>query len=156
MTDTYVYHFLRLCRSNGQSILSRRRATLKAIKSIGEPVMESQIVVDHTEVDSDGFLIGEVSGDSPMDELWAQIRSLEKRANSRDTEALAMDESTNGAMKYMLRLESRELRAAALRLKKQYTRTAIKKLDTRRPAQDSPEFGGNLAGHADSKITERA
>ena len=119
MTDKYVYYFIRSGESAGQRILSKRRATLEAIADKGEAVMESQMVVDHTEVDGNGFLIGGVSNDAePLDELWTQIRSLERRANSRDAEALTMSESADGARKYMLSLESRELRAQALRLKK--------------------------------------
>ena len=83
--------------------------------------MESQIVVDQTEVDLNGFLVGGVGNDAhPMDELWVQIRSLERRANSRDSEALTLNENAEGDHMYMLRLESRELRHQAQRLKKQH------------------------------------
>ena len=82
--------------------------------------MESQIVVDHTEVDGNGFLIGDVSNEThPMNELWAQIRSLERRANSRDGEALTLNERGEDQRIYLLHLESRELRNQAQRLKKQ-------------------------------------
>jgi hypothetical protein len=82
--------------------------------------MESQTVVDHTEVDGNGFLIGGIDNEShPMDELWAEIRSLERRANSRDREALTLNESGEGARIYLLRLESRGLRNQAQRLRKQ-------------------------------------
>jgi hypothetical protein len=119
MADVYVYYFMR-CGPHGENVLSKRRATLQTIAGRGEAVMESQIVVDHTEVDGNGFLIGGVGNEShPMDELWAQIRSLERRADSRDSEALKLDESTEGDHKYMLRLESRELRREAQRLRKQ-------------------------------------
>src|ERR1700720_2935610 len=108
MSDVYVYHFKRR-GPVGENILSERRATLETIKGKGEAVMESQIVVDHTEVDGNGFLIGGVGNEShPMDELWAQIRSLERRAHSRDSEALTLDPSAEGQRIYMLRLESRE------------------------------------------------
>jgi hypothetical protein len=51
----------------------------------GEAVMESQIVVDYTEVDANGYVIGGVGNEShPTDQLCE--------------------------LKYMLRLESRELR----------------------------------------------
>src|SRR6202011_1370749 len=74
VTDMYVYYFMH--RPAGEEILSERRATLEAIKGNGEAVMESQIVVDHTEVDGNGFLIGGIDTEShPMDELWPQIRS---------------------------------------------------------------------------------
>src|ERR1700730_5726723 len=117
MTDMYVYYFMRR-GSAGENRLSMRRATLEAIKGQGEAVMESQIVVDHTEVDDNGFLIGGVGNEShPMDQLWSQIRSLERRAKSRDSEALTSNESDQGQCNYLLRLESRELRAQAQTLK---------------------------------------
>src|ERR1700692_367668 len=119
MPDMYVYYFMRRGPA-GENILSKRRATLETINGKGEAVMDSQIAVDHTEVDGNGFLIGGVGNESyPMDELWAQIRSLERRANSRDREALTLNESGEGARIYLLRLESRELRNQAKTLKKQ-------------------------------------
>ena len=115
MTDVYVYYFLRA----GSKILSKRRATLQTIKEMGEPVMESQLVVDHTEVNSNGFLMDGVDNQSqPADEHWSQIRSLERRAASRDSEAQNLNESTDGSRQYMLRLESRELRNQAQKMKK--------------------------------------
>jgi hypothetical protein len=72
MTDVYVYYFMRCGGQTDDNVLSNRRATLEAIKGKGEAVMESQIVVDHTEVDGNGFLIGGVGNKSlPMDELWS-------------------------------------------------------------------------------------
>ena len=128
MSDVYVYHFMRRGPA-GENILSKRRATLETIKCKGEAVVESEIVVDHTEVDGNGFLIGGIDDEShPMHELWAEIRSLERRANSRDREALTLNESGEGARNYLLRLdarvyllrlESRELRNQAQRLRKQ-------------------------------------
>ncbi len=119
MSDVYVYHFMRR-GPTGENILSKRRATLETIKGKGEAVMESQIVVDHTEVDGNGYLVGRSGNEShPTDELWAEIRSLERRANSRDSEALTLNESGEGARIYLLRLESRELRNQAQRLRKQ-------------------------------------
>jgi hypothetical protein len=118
MSDVYVYHFTRRGPA-GENILSKRWATLEAIKGKGEAVMESQIVVDHTEVDAYGFLIGGIGNEShPMDERWAQIRSLERRANSRDSEALTLNECGEGARIYLLSLESRELRKQAQTLRK--------------------------------------
>jgi hypothetical protein len=144
MTDVYVYYFIRCRGPAGENILSNRRATLEAIKGMGEAVMESQIVVDHREVDGDGFLIGGVGNEShPMDELWAQIRSLELRANSRDSEALKLDESTEGDRIYMLSLESRELRAQAQRLKKQRTGLMVDTLDNSSSEQDFVQFGAS-------------
>jgi hypothetical protein len=118
MSDVYVYHFVRRGPA-GENILSKRRATLETIKGKGEAVMESQIVVDQTEVDSNGFHIGGIDNESlPIEVLWAQIRSLERRANSRDSEALILNESGEGARIYLLRLESRELRKQAQSLRK--------------------------------------
>jgi len=120
MTDVYVYYFKRIRGRAGKNVLSKRRATLEAIQAIGDPVMESQVVVDHSEVDANGFLIGGADDEShPLQELWAQIRSLKLRAESRDREALTLDESTEGRRKYMLNLESRELRKQAQQLMNQ-------------------------------------
>jgi hypothetical protein len=133
MSDAYVYYFMRSSELAGQPVLSKRRATLEAIKGKGEAVMESQIVVDESEIDGSGFLIGGANyGGQPMDELWAQIRSLERRAKSRDTEALMLSETTDGARKYMLSLESRELRDQVQKLKKHRTELLIEQLHERR------------------------
>jgi hypothetical protein len=145
MTDVYVY-FMRCREQADENILSTRRATLETIKGKGEAVMESQIVVDHTEVDGNGFLIGGVGNESlPMDELWAQIRSLERRANSRDSETLTLNESGEGQRIYLLRLESRELRNQAQRLKKQRADSMGGALGIRNDAQDFAPFGGSPA-----------
>jgi hypothetical protein len=142
MTDVYVYYFTR-CGPHGENILSKRRATLQTINGRGAAVMESQIVVDHTEVDRNGFLMGSISNEShPMDELWAQIRSLERRANSRDGEALKIDDSTEGDHKYMLSLESRELRKQAQRLRKQRADAMAGELGNQIGAQVFVQFGG--------------
>jgi hypothetical protein len=119
VTDVYVYYFMRSRGPAGEMSRSKRRATLETIKNMGTPVMESQIVVDYTEVDENGFLIGGVGDElHPMEERWAQIRSLERRAYSRDCEARQLSESTDGSRKYMLSLESRELRNEAQKLRK--------------------------------------
>jgi hypothetical protein len=142
MSDVYVYHFMRRGPA-GENILSKRRATLETIKGKGEAVMESQIVVDHTEVDGNGFLIGGIDYEShPMDELWAEIRSLERRANSRDSEALTLNESGEGARIYLLRLESRELRNQARRLRKQRADSMAGELGNRIDSQVLVQFGG--------------
>jgi hypothetical protein len=142
MSDVYVYHFMRRGPA-GENILSKRRATLEAIKGMGEAVMESQIVVDHTEVDGNGFLIGGIDYESnPMDELWAAIRSLERRANSRDSEALTLNESVEGARIYLLRVESRELRNQAQRLRKQRADSMVGELGNRIDSQILVQFGG--------------
>jgi hypothetical protein len=143
VTDVYVYYFMRRGPA-GENILSKRQATLETIKGKGEAVMESQIVVDHTEVDGNGFLIGGNGSEShPMDALWAEIRSLERRANSRDREALASNESGEGDRIYMLRLESRELRNQAQRLKKERVDIMAGNFDNRMDAQVFVPFGGN-------------
>jgi hypothetical protein len=142
MTDMYVYYFRR-CGPHGENILSKRRATLQAINGRGEAVMESQMVVDHTEVDGNGFLIGGIGDEShPMDELWAQIRSLERRANSREGEALKLDESTEGDHKYFLKLESRELRKQAQILRRQRADAMANEPGKQIDAQVFVQFGG--------------
>jgi hypothetical protein len=144
MTDVYVYYFMRCRGPAGEKILSKRRATLEAIKGMGEAVMESQMVVDHTEVDDNGFLIGGIGNEShPMDELWAQIRSLERRAASRDSEALTLNETGEGQRIYLLHLESRELRNQAQMLKKQRADSMAGELGKRSDARDFLPFGGS-------------
>jgi hypothetical protein len=143
MSDVYVYHFMRRGPA-GENILSRRWATLETINGKGEAVMESQIVVDHTEVDGNGYLIGRSGNEShPADEQWAQIRSLERRANSRDSEALTLNESSEGAHIYLLRLESRELRKQAQRLRKQRADAMAGELGNRIDSQVFVPFRGD-------------
>ena len=148
MTDVYVYYFLRSHGPTGEKSLSKRRATLATIAPMGgEPVMESQIVVDHTEVDGNGFLMGGDDNEShPTDESWAQIRSLERRAHSRDCEALLLNEGTDGARKYMLSLESRELRSQAKKLRNQRAEPLAGKLGDRIGAQVFANLGSPIAG----------
>jgi hypothetical protein len=145
MTDVYVYYFMRCGGAIGDIILSKRRATLETIKGKGgDTVMESQIVVDHTEVDGNGFLIGGAESEShPMDELWSQIRSLERRAKSRDSEALTSNESDQGQRNYLLLLESRELRAQAQKLKQQRADSMAGELGSRTDARDFVPFGAS-------------
>jgi hypothetical protein len=115
MSDVYIYYFTESTGRYGENALSARPATLDAIKSRGEPVMASQIVVDHSELDADGCLVATFdSGLHVLSDLARQIASLEVRAASRDREAI---DSSNGEDKYMLRLESRELRKEARKLK---------------------------------------
>jgi hypothetical protein len=119
MCDVYIYYFKTSNGPDGKNILSTRPATLDAIKGRGEPVMESQIVVDHTELDADGLLVAAIGNDSnAMDHIAFQIRSLAVRAASRDEAALA---SADGIERYMLSLESRELRKQARELKNRRT-----------------------------------
>jgi hypothetical protein len=142
MGEVYVYHFMRRGPA-GENILSRRWATLETINGKGEAVMESQIVVDHTEVDGNGYLVGRSGNEShPTDELWAQIRSLERRANSRDIEALTLNESGEGARSYLLRLESRELRKEAQRLRKQRADSMVGELEAARCVSGRRPIGG--------------
>jgi hypothetical protein len=145
MSDVYVYYFMRGGPA-GRNILSKRRATLETINGRGDAVMESQIVVDHTELDGNGFLADGVDDElHPMDELWAQIRSLERRANSRDSEALTLNESDQGARIYLLSLESRELRNQAQRLRKQRAASMAGELDKRIDSLVLVQFGGDPA-----------
>lgn len=120
MTDAYVYYFTTLDKSSGKSIRSKRMATLDAIKLRGDPVMATQTTVDPTELDGDGFLVGRsVGGSEPGDEVWGEIRSLNLRAAARDREAAELGELTEGARKYLLSVESRELRKQARQLQRQ-------------------------------------
>jgi hypothetical protein len=123
MTDAYVYHFTGGENRSGERHASNRRATLESIKGNGEPIMESQAVVDASELDGGGFVLAAlVSNDScAMSDLMAEIKSLELRAASRDREAIALDDNADGERKYMLQLESRELRRQAMTLSKQVT-----------------------------------
>jgi hypothetical protein len=145
MTDVYIYRFT--CRDGppDEDVRSRRRATLEAIKDIGDPIMESQIVVDDAELDANGFFCGSVANDShPTAEVTNEIKSLNLRAASRDAEALNLDEAAGGADKYMLQLESRELRKQAEKLKRQYEFAAAESNnhgDAHRDALDFLQLG---------------
>jgi hypothetical protein len=143
MSDVYVYYFT---GSETDYKLSSRPATLEAIKGRGEPIMESQIVVDHTEVDGNGFLVSTVGKDSyAVNELSAQIKSLELRATSRDTkldESLGAPETKDS---YMLHMESRELRSQARQLKTDRIRLMADEADNPSNGQATEEFGGNSA-----------
>jgi hypothetical protein len=117
MPDAFVYYFLIRDRSSGRLVSSKRRATLEAIKSRGEPLLESEMTVDDSEVDAGGFLVGRsVGGVDPADELWGESRSLRLRAGSRERETKQLSERTDDARKLVLRAESRELRNRADRL----------------------------------------
>ena len=120
MADVYVYCFTGWNDAKDLSSGSPRRATLETIKRLGDPIMESQIVVDDAELDTNGFFDGAVSNDAdPTEGVKSEIKSLHLRAASRDSEALKLEEAESGAHKYMLRLESRELRKQAEQLQKQ-------------------------------------
>ncbi len=114
MGDVYVYHFHTLEADGISSSRSTVAATLSAIEKIGLPIMESQIVVDSSEVTPDGFLVPAVDyGSTKITRLSARIRSLELRADARDLQAQSMNPSIEGATIYMLSLESRHLRQQA-------------------------------------------
>jgi hypothetical protein len=137
MTDVYVYRFIGRDGTTKPEPNPRRRATLDTIKAYGDPLMDSQIVVDDGELDSEGFFYESVAND-PNSEAFAtnEIKSLNLRAASRDAEALDLDGEA-AAQKYMLRLESRELRKQAQMLQKQYEFAAAE-LDN---AADFEQFG---------------
>ena len=117
MPDAFVYYFLVRDRATGKLVSSNRRATLQAIKSNGEPLMESKMVVDASEVDAAGFLVSRsVGGADPMDELWGEIRSLRLRADAREREAKQLKEGSDRERELILCAESRELRGRAERL----------------------------------------
>jgi hypothetical protein len=118
MSDAYVYFFKVWNPQGCGYTVSERPATLETINGMGEAIMESQIVVDDTELDFAGnYVASNEEGSYVVDALSGQIWSLEVRAASRDVEAMAMDETTKGQDKYMLSLESRELRSQARKLK---------------------------------------
>ncbi len=135
MTDVSVYYFMRRGGRGGKELLSERRATLATIKDRGKAVMQSQRVVDHTEVDGNGFLIGGASDESHP-EIWSQIRSLEARAKSRDREALKIVEGAESGRRQMLHRESLELRNQARILKTRVGRIKPDKLRNPIRAED--------------------
>jgi hypothetical protein len=134
MSDVSVYYFMRHGGRGGKELLSERRATLETIKDRGTAVMQSQRVVDHTEVDGNGFLIGGASDESHP-ELWSQIRSLEARAKSRDREALKIVEDAASGRRQMLQAESLALRNQARLLKARVDRMRADKPRNQGPAQ---------------------
>jgi hypothetical protein len=136
MTDVSVYYFMRHIGPGDKELLSKRRATLETIKAKGEAVMQSRRIVNHTEVDRNGFLIGGASDEShPVEGLWPRIRSLELRAESRDVEALKIVDGAQSERKQTLHRESLELRNQARILK---TRIDCIKADKQR-SQDCPQ-----------------
>jgi hypothetical protein len=136
MSDVSVYYFMRRGGTGDEKLISKRRATLEAIKDRGEAVMPSRRIVDHTEVDRNGFLIGGTSDEAhPADELWPQIRSLELRAEARDVEALKIVDGAQSQRRRTLHSESLELRDQARTLK-----ARIDRIKTDRPdSQDCAE-----------------
>ena len=147
MADVCVYYFLRRGGPGGEGLLSKRRATLETIKARGEAVLQSRRVVDHTEVDGNGFLIGG-DGDESHPELWSQIRSLESRAKSRDGEALKIAEGAGSDRRRVLHEESLELRNQARILKTRVDRIKADKPRNQDRTKESigywpprPQFG---------------
>ena len=67
MTDAYVYYFKRY--NSGDDPPSSQRATREAIAAIGKPVAKSQIVVDDSELDADGFYVASVRNQVRVDDL---------------------------------------------------------------------------------------
>jgi hypothetical protein len=143
MADVYVYCFVGWDGpvADGRP---RRRATLETIKAIGDPIMESQIVVDDAELDSGGFFLGSANDSHPGENVRNEIKSLNLRAASRDAEALAITDGDagGGVRKYMLQLESRELRRQAKKLQRQCDAAAAES-DVQADARDFAQFGGS-------------
>jgi hypothetical protein len=120
MTDAYVYRFKGLNGIDSEGSDDNRRATLDTLKGRGDPVMESQTIVDESELDHDGFFASNSGNESPsVDNVTAEIKSLRLRSKSRDFEARDLAENSDGQRKYMLQLESRELVKQAKRLSNQ-------------------------------------
>jgi hypothetical protein len=142
MADVYVYCFVGWDGPTEADRRPRRRATLETIKAIGDPIMESQIVVDDAELDSGGFFCGSANDSHPGENVRNEIKSLNLRAVSRDAEALTISdaEADGGVRKYMLQLESRELRRQAKKLQKQCD-VAAAESDVQGDALDFAQFG---------------
>jgi hypothetical protein len=105
--------------------------------------MESQLVIDDSELDEEGFLVTAVGNDSnEIDDISAQIWSLEVRAASRDNEAI---DTTEGAEKYMLSLESRELRRQAQSLRIRRTEFVAGELNHRIDMKEFTQFAASAA-----------
>ena len=103
--------------------------------------MQSQQIVDHTELDANGFVIGGPGNESKsVDELWPQIRSLELRAKSRDAEALKILEGAESVRKQVLHEESLELRNQALVLKARVEAMRAENLRSQDPTQESTTY----------------
>jgi hypothetical protein len=131
--------------ATGENTLSKRPATLEAIKGEGEPIMESQIVVDDSELDGHGYFIARVGrGSCAVNDLSAQIWSLEVRAASRDLEASRLNDGTEGKDKYMLSLESRELRDQARMSRRRRSELLADERGNPSETGDSVHGGGSL------------
>jgi hypothetical protein len=117
MSDVYVYKFYLFPVGGEWRSRSLFSATLTAIEKIGTPIMESQAVVDASQITEQGYLVPSAGfGSLEITELSAEINSLETRAAARDLLAHSMDARADEAAIYMLSLESRHLRQQAQRL----------------------------------------
>jgi hypothetical protein len=87
VSDVHVYYFLVWDRMAGEYMLFARPATLEAIAGKGEPVLESKVVVDHTELDAEGFLSANVGDDSYSFGIPSRDRFIDL-APSRDSDQL--------------------------------------------------------------------
>ena len=128
VADVLVYQFTTRDRDGRKTEASRRWATLEAIKRMGEPILATQIVVNHTEIDEEGILFRFGDASHLIDDLWAQIRSLNLRAESRDIESQGLDEAIEADRKNILIGESRELRTRARQLTQQRTDLIVDRL----------------------------
>lgn len=142
MCDVYIYYFIESNGAYGDGH-STRPATLEAIKSRGVPVMATQLVIDDSELDGEGFLVAKPGNDSyAIRDVAAEISSLEARAASRDKEAIA---STDGIQQYMLSLESRELRKQARILTTRRSESVAGESGFNIDSRDFIHFGAGLA-----------
>jgi hypothetical protein len=117
MSDVYVYNFYLFAVDGEWRSRSLFAATLTAIEKIGIPIMDSQTVVDASQITEEGYLVPSAGfGSLEITELSAEIKSLEIRAAARDLLAHSMDARADEATIYMLSLESRHLRQQAQRL----------------------------------------
>jgi hypothetical protein len=115
--DIYVYHFVPFAIEGSVNSRSSFAATLATIEKLGSAIMDSQIVVDASQINADGFLIPALGfGSHELTTLSAKIKTLELRAAARDHQAQAMSPKSDDAAIYMLSLESRHLRQKARRL----------------------------------------
>lgn len=114
MGDVYVYDFYPFAVGGERSLRAPFSATLKAIESIGTPIMESQLVVDASQVTVDGRLISSTAFCSvEITRLSAEIRSLELRAAARELLILSLNADRDGAAIDVLSMESSHLRLQA-------------------------------------------
>jgi hypothetical protein len=117
MSDVYVYNFQLFSVGGEWRSPSLFSATLSAIGKIGTPIMESQAVVDASQITAEGYVVPSIGlGSLEITELSTEIESLGIRAAARDLLAHSMDARGDEAAIYMLSLESRHLRQQAHRL----------------------------------------